>query len=133
MSHNSAVWYAHTVEELVIWTVEREYGKYLNCVYTHMHTSLMCFYINTTVCTIVDYTFEKFIRYNKPLQPVTLTATTPFHIYCTVLWTHHKQFPEINVPPQWLLVNSQILCLSILFWWILCISNFANYYDNSLH
>ena len=25
---NSAVWYAHTVEELVIWTVEREYGKY---------------------------------------------------------------------------------------------------------
>jgi len=24
MSHNSAVWYAHTVEELVIW---REYGK----------------------------------------------------------------------------------------------------------
>ena len=28
MSRNSAVWYAHTVEELVIWTVEREYGKY---------------------------------------------------------------------------------------------------------
>ena len=27
MSRNSAVWYAHTVEELVIWTVEREYGK----------------------------------------------------------------------------------------------------------
>ena len=28
MSRNSAVWYAHTVEELVIWTVEREYGKH---------------------------------------------------------------------------------------------------------
>ena len=27
MSRNSAVWFAHTVEELVIWTVEREYGK----------------------------------------------------------------------------------------------------------
>ena len=26
MSRNSAVWYAHTVEELVIWTVEREHG-----------------------------------------------------------------------------------------------------------
>ena len=25
MSRNSPVWYAHTVEELVIWTVEREY------------------------------------------------------------------------------------------------------------
>ena len=25
---NSSVWFAHTVEELVIWTVEREYGKY---------------------------------------------------------------------------------------------------------
>ena len=30
MSRNSAVWYAHTVEELVIWTVEREYGKFTN-------------------------------------------------------------------------------------------------------
>ena len=30
MSRNSAVWYAHTVEELVIWTVEREYGKLIN-------------------------------------------------------------------------------------------------------
>ena len=28
MSRNSAVWYAHTVEELVIWTVERECGRY---------------------------------------------------------------------------------------------------------
>ena len=28
MSRNSAVWYAHTVEELVIWTIEREYGKF---------------------------------------------------------------------------------------------------------
>jgi len=28
MSRNSAVWYAHTVEELVIWTVERENGEY---------------------------------------------------------------------------------------------------------
>ena len=28
MSRNSEVWYAHTVEELVIWTVEREYGKH---------------------------------------------------------------------------------------------------------
>ena len=28
MSCNSSVWYAHTVEELVIWTVEREYGKH---------------------------------------------------------------------------------------------------------
>ena len=27
MSRNSAVWYAHTVEELVIWTVERECSK----------------------------------------------------------------------------------------------------------
>jgi len=27
MSRNSEVWYAHTVEELVIWTVERECGK----------------------------------------------------------------------------------------------------------
>ena len=30
MSRNSTVWYAHTVEELVIWTVEREYGKLIN-------------------------------------------------------------------------------------------------------
>ena len=29
MSRNSAVWYAHTVEELVIWTVEREYSEHL--------------------------------------------------------------------------------------------------------
>ena len=28
MARNSEVWYAHTVEELVIWTVEREWGKY---------------------------------------------------------------------------------------------------------
>ena len=27
MSRNSPVWYAHTVEELVIWTIERERGK----------------------------------------------------------------------------------------------------------
>ena len=27
MSCNSEVWYAHTVEELVIWTVERQYGE----------------------------------------------------------------------------------------------------------
>ena len=25
--HRQCLWYAHTVEELVIWTVEREYGK----------------------------------------------------------------------------------------------------------
>ena len=28
MSHNSEVWFAHTVEELVIWTIEREYGEH---------------------------------------------------------------------------------------------------------
>ena len=39
MSRNSAVWYAHTVEELVIWTVEREYGKYL---YNQQYTYLNC-------------------------------------------------------------------------------------------
>lgn len=27
ISHNSTVWYAHTIEELVIWTIERDNGK----------------------------------------------------------------------------------------------------------
>ena len=26
-SANSDIWFAHTIEELVIWTIEREYGK----------------------------------------------------------------------------------------------------------
>ena len=34
MSRNSAVWFAHTVEELVIWTVEREYGKHMQLQHT---------------------------------------------------------------------------------------------------
>ena len=44
MSRSSAVWYAHTVEELVIWTVEREYGKHkLNTAHN------TCTYIYTTL------------------------------------------------------------------------------------
>ena len=27
MSATSEVWFAHTIEELVVWTIEREYGK----------------------------------------------------------------------------------------------------------
>ena len=40
MSRNSAVWYAHTVEELVIWTVEREYGGF-SCVLC-VNTKYVC-------------------------------------------------------------------------------------------
>ncbi|XP_065891397.1 uncharacterized protein [Dysidea avara] len=47
MSRNSAVWYAHTVEELVIWTVEREY----------------------------ECSFEEFIRDLEPVHSATVVAT----------------------------------------------------------
>ena len=49
MSRNSAVWYAHTVEELVIWTVERERGKLF---------SYTCKYINNTVCLWLENLIE---------------------------------------------------------------------------
>ena len=43
MSRNSAVWYAHTVEELVIWTVEREYGEKIYCYLTQRVCCVTCY------------------------------------------------------------------------------------------
>ena len=55
MSHNLAMWYVHTVEEMVIWTVEREYGKHKLNISHQAHT-----------CTNVtcDYYLTKFIAQN---------------------------------------------------------------------
>ena len=54
-SRNSAMWYAHTIEEIVIWTVEREYGKHrLNTTHqAHTCTNVTC-----------DYCLTKFIAQN---------------------------------------------------------------------
>ena len=79
MSRNSAVWYTHTVEELVIWTVEREYGKYeLNTTHqAHICTNITC-----------DYCLIKFVTHNyKHNQPQLksahnkTTSTVP-QIFC---------------------------------------------------
>ena len=52
MSRNSAVWYAHTVEELVIWTVEREHGKvfaFCVCVCVRLW-HCVCVFVYVCVC-----------------------------------------------------------------------------------
>ena len=55
-------------------------------MYIHTYIHLLCAFItillSSCLCTIVGCSFDKFIRDNEPLQPVTLTATTtPYPVY----------------------------------------------------
>ena len=129
MSCNSAVWYAHTVEELVIWTVEGEYGK-LQLQHIASQLAIVMITQLTIDVSFVDCSFEEFIRNNEPLA-----AESTYVIY-----VYSPMDPSQGCPTgdnmyymllEWLPVKLAIQCF--LFLPMFNANIFADYYSNTLY